>query len=181
MIDAISGLFSGGLTGVLGALVTNVADYFEKRNERKHRLEMRKLDLEELDKEYSYQKSMAEAEQTFELDKAGYDLQEASYEHDAASYSRGMKIERWWLKAMLVFVDFIRGLVRPALTLFLIWLVWETRMEVKAIIDASGLESIAPERAVDIYSQVVHMILYMAGMTVAWWFGTRPRKQKDSK
>lgn len=177
----LSSLLSGGLTGVIGSIVTNVSDYFEKRAKRKHQLEMRKLDLEEMDREYSFQKSMAAQEQEFKLDERSYDLQEKSYEHDAAAYSKGMQIEKWWLKAMMVFVDLVRGLVRPALTLFLIWLVWDTRAEVKAIMDAAGIQGngISPEKAVATYGLIVDMILYMASMTVCWWFGTRPKKDRD--
>lgn len=178
MISALTSLISGGATGLLGSVISNVTDYFEAKQKRKHQLEMRKLDLEEMDREYSFQKGMAEQEQNFQLEERSYDIQEKSYDHDSAAYSKGLQIEKWWLKAMLVFVDFVRGLVRPALTIFLIWLVWDTRHEVQAVIDAAGMSAISPEKAMATYTMVIDMILYMASTAMAWWFGTRPKSKK---
>lgn len=181
MMSTIASLLSGGATGLLGSVVSNVADYFEDRAKRKHQVEMRKLDLEEMDREYSFQKSMAEKEHEAAVEESSYDLQEKSYEHDAARYSDGLKIKSIWLKAMLVFVDLVRGLVRPGLTLFLIWLVWDTRKEVESVLSAAGLDKISPEDALVTYGMIVDMILYMASMSMAWWFGTRPKSRKKER
>lgn len=171
MFGWIASLSSGGITGVLGSVVTNVADFFEQRRKNQHELELRKLDIQEMEKEYEYRKDVT-------AQKTQAASQQKSYEHDSRSYSSDTKLKSGWLKAPLVFVDFIRGMVRPALTIFLIMLVWMTFNKVQGVIDSAGMDAIRPEKAMTIYATVVDMILYLASTAVCWWFGTRPRSQQ---
>ena len=174
----LGSLISGGLTGILGAVVSNVTDIFKDRQKQAHERENRKLDLEAMDKEYSFEMSRTAAENQSKLDAAEIGLIAMSYEHDAASYSKGMKIKSGFLQGLLVFVDVIRGLVRPVLTAFLIWCIWDTRLEVKAIIEAAGIATIPIEQAISIYAAVVDAIIYIGTTACLWWFGTRPKKDK---
>jgi hypothetical protein len=171
MFGALSSLLSGGVTGILGSVVSNVTDFFEQRRKNQHELELRKLDIKEMEKEYEYRKDVT-------AQKTQAEAQAISYEHDSRSYTSGMKIKSPWLKAPLVLVDLVRGLVRPALTVFLIALVWMTFLKVQQVIDAAGMEAIKPQKALGIYASVVDMILYLASTAVTWWFGTRPRSQQ---
>lgn len=167
----LGGLISGGVTGLIGSVVSNITDYFEQRRKNEHEKELRKLDIQEMQQEY-------EARKQITAQKTDADTMQSSYKHDARSYSKDVDIKSVWLKTMLVFVDFVRGMVRPALTLFLIWLVWDTRQEVQMIIDQAGLDALSPEKAIGIYTAVVEMILFLASTAITWWFGTRPRKSK---
>ncbi len=172
MFGWITSLLSGGATGVLGSLVTNVADYFEEKRKNQHEIELRKLDIEEMQQEYEARKEIAAQQSQAQTTKT-------SYEHDARSYTSGMKIKSPWLKAGLVFVDMVRGLVRPALTVFLIVLVWMTFSKVQAVLESAGVDPLPVDRAGAIYASVVDMILYLAATSVTWWFGTSPRSKKD--
>ena len=171
MIGALTSIFSGVGTGLLGSVVTNVSDYFEQRRKNKHELAMRRLDIEEMDKDYEHRKDL-KAQETQAV------VQQKSYGHDARSYTEGMRIKSGWLKVPLVFVDFVRGLVRPALTVYLIVLVWLTFNRVEGVIDSAGMEAIKPQEALVIFAGVVDMILYLAATAVTWWYGTRPRSQQ---
>lgn len=172
MFGWITSLLSGGATGLLGSLVTNVADYFENKRKNQHEIELRKLDIQEMQQEYEARKEIT-AQQT------SAQTTQTSYEHDSRSYTSGMKIKSAWLKAGLVFVDMIRGLVRPALTVFLIILVWMTFSQVQAVLESAGVDPLPVNKAGAIYASVVDMILYLAATSVTWWFGTSPRSKKD--
>ena len=171
MFGAISSLLTGGATGIIGSVVSNVTDFMEQRRKNQHELELRKLDIQEMEKEYEYRKDVT-------AQKTQAEAQAISYEHDSRSYTSGMKIKSPWLKAPLVLVDLVRGLVRPALTVFLIFLVWNTFSEVQKVVNEAGMDALKPQEALGIYASVVDMILYLASTAVTWWFGTRPRSQQ---
>jgi hypothetical protein len=175
---ALSSLLGGSLAGIVGSLISNVADIWKRRQERKHELALKEMDIRMMDKEYQYKERRAEMEGQVQLQGSADDMREGSYEHDSRAYSADLDIKSAWLKAMLVIADFVRALIRPALTVFLIWLVWETRQEVNAVIEAAGVEAISVDKAVGIYGAVVEMILFLASTAVTWWFGTRPMKRR---
>ena len=67
--------------------------------------------------------------------------------------------------AWLVFVDVVRGLIRPVLTvgfLVLCGLIYFT------------LPGGSPEH---VAARIVDTALYLATTTTLWWFGTRPKKR----
>ena len=71
------------------------------------------------------------------------------------------------------FVDFLRGFMRPALTLYLVgsssyitYLAWQ-------ILEKAHLGAISVTAAEDIFSQVISTIIYLAVSAVTWWFGDR--------
>ena len=174
MFGAISSLLTGGATGILGSVMSNVTDFMEQRRKNQHELELRKLDIQEMEKEYEHRKEVT-AQQT--QAKA----QQTSYEHDTRAYSSGIKVKSPWLKTPLIFVDLVRGLVRPALTIYLIALVWFVFKRAQGVLEESGLETLQPQEALAIYSTIIDMILYLAATAVTWWFGTRPRQQQNKK
>ena len=173
MLGSLASLLSGGVTGLIGSVVTNVADYFDDKRKNNHELAMRELDIQEMDKEYEHRKDVQAIETQGET-------QTASYKHDSRAYSKGLKIESIWLKIPLVLNDFIRGCVRPLLTLFLVYLVWDTRQEIEMVIDQAGLQNLDPEQALTMYSMTIEMILFLASTAVGWWFGTSPKRKRKN-
>lgn len=174
----LSSLLSGGITGVIGSVVSNITDIFKERQKQKFEVKKRELDLAAMDKEYEFQMNKIEVQTDADLETAAMDLMAKSYAHDTATYSKGLKIQSAWLKGMLVFADFVRALVRPVLTIYLIYMLWDTRVEAKAILDALGVDAVSPEKAMTTYAAITDTICYMAGMALSWWFGTRPGKAK---
>ncbi len=175
----LTSLLAGGLTGVLGAVFSNLADIWKRRQDRKHEIELRRLDLAIMDKEWEYRTRTAEAEEEVRLQESSDALRTASYTADTARYIDPAKIKSVCLKAALVAVDVIRGLIRPALTVYLLWLVWDTRCEVRTVIEAAGgIQAMDVRTAISVYRLIIEMILYLASTCVTWWFGTRPLKQE---
>lgn len=70
------------------------------------------------------------------------------------------------------FVDFLRGLIRPALTIYLCgattwitWMAWKI-MEKNSI-------ALTTDQAVNIFSEVTNIVTYLTVSCVTWWFGDR--------
>jgi hypothetical protein len=94
------------------------------------------------------------------------------------AYSVGYKPSRIG-KFLLVIVDFVRGMTRPGLTLYLIWEVHKTRAEIEAILAEAGVSGISIGEAIGVYTLVVETILFLVTTAVTWWFGTRTKKWKE--
>jgi hypothetical protein len=172
----LESLLAGGLTGLIGSVVSNVTDIFKVRQQNKFDLEKRKLDLQAMDKEYSFSLQMKEVDANMAANVADAGLMTASYAHDAATYSKGMATG-WGIHA-LTLVDVIRGLVRPVLTSILLAVLWETRAEVKGVIDAIGMDALDPIKALNIYNSLVEAIIFVSTTSILWWFGTRLKGKK---
>lgn len=173
----IESLLAGGLTGVIGSLLSNIFDFLKLRQNVKLEIEKKKLDLQAMDKEYRYALEMSSRQIEGAVDMAALDTMGKSYEHDQASYSKGLSVTGWGVHAM-TFVDVIRGLVRPIMTGVLLAVLYDTRMEVEAVIDAVGMEKLDVYQALILYSRIVDAIIYMAVSAGLWWFGTRPKKER---
>lgn len=176
MITGLESLFGGALAGTIGSIFTNIADYFKERQRNKHELAMKKIDVKMAEKEIEAEDKRDRRKQETELETSADDLQEKSYELDSVSYASGFEPSPT-AQVFLVAADFIRALVRPGLTIYLIVLVHLTRSEVARILDQAGVDKLAPDLALDVYKSTVNMILFLAGTSVAWWFGTRIKKK----
>jgi hypothetical protein len=74
---------------------------------------------------------------------------------------------------MFGFVDWLRGFMRPALTLYLTglttvitWMAWD-------IMKKYGLEGMTAIEAVAIFNEVITIVVYLTVSCVTWWFGDR--------
>lgn len=173
----IESLLAGGLTGIIGSVLSNIFDFLKLRQNAKLEIEKKKLDLQAMDKEYQYALQMTTRQLDAGVDMASLDTLAKSYDHDRATYSSGLKVTGWGVHA-LTFVDVIRGLVRPVMTGVLLAVLYDTRMEVEAVIDAVGVEKMDVFQAVIIYSRIIDAIIYMSVSAGLWWFGTRAKKER---
>ncbi len=153
----ITDLMFGGLTGLIGGIAQKFADYKTKKLElemiqkkTESEIALRKVDAEIMAQEWAARTKVAEIETASEDFKASFN------EPELYSAKVNPNEKQGWL---LVIVDFLRGFVRPALTLYLCGIVtvlyWRT--------DGG---TINPQSIVD-------TILYLATMSCSWWFGSR--------
>ena len=147
MGDAIAMLLSGGATGLLGTVLSGGLSYFNKRQAGKHALQMREMDLKELQLEAQ----MAEKVAAFNLESAAL---QGSYKDASTFITSNMQLtkgQQW----VALFIDLIRGLMRPAITLFFLWMAYRLFLE--------GT----------LASDIEHAIIYMTTTSVLWWMGSR--------
>ena len=103
----------------------------------------------------------------------------ASKKNDEASYSKGQELsagQKW----LMVIVDFMRGMIRPSMTIYMT--VLTTILYVQVMNLVGGLEGVIDkDMAMQLVQQVVLVILYITTTVILWWFGTRQKIIKPPK
>lgn len=178
MLEIIGALFSsilaGGATGIFGVVVQRWADFKNKQldieiNKSKfaHEIEMRRVDAEILAQEWAGRLSVAETEAAGRSDVAESQAFAQSF-NEPAMYSANVKASKnqGWV---LVALDFIRGVVRPGLTVYLCILTTLIYMQAYSLIGGE----LPPADALPLVKMIVGTVLYLTTTCVLWWFGTR--------
>ena len=156
MIDALMAILTGGATGLLGTALGFAAEYLTARQTHAYEVELRRFDMELARVEAaSAERAAAAAAETAES-AAAWSALEASYRESGARL--GSADSPW-----LTFVDVVRGLLRPLLTLGSLALV-------AAMYFTLGSTDI---EILDIRPRIVDTALYVATTCVLWWFGAR--------
>lgn len=157
----ISDIVFGGLTGLVGGIAQKVADYKVKKLEieaarikQENELALRRVDAELMKEEWAQRTKVAEVEADAAAFEASHDEPELYSEKVKPTKGQG------WL---LVIVDFLRGFVRPFLTLYLCGVT--TAMYIR-----SDGGQINPQSVVD-------TVLFLTTTAVCWWFGSRGMKK----
>lgn len=140
----VASLLSGGALGVFGAVGSGVLDYFKTKERNKQELAV-----------ISAQKDLILAQADSATLLETIKMMGASYENDKATYVGAG------------FVDTVRGLLRPAVTVYLVAIttglaVWAFRRV--------GLEQAV---VAEIAKFAVYTCLDLTGLCVAWYFGAR--------
>jgi len=171
----LSSLLAGGATGLLGSLISRFSDYkLEKlRFENKRKLMEQENEQIRMEAEFAYKVTDREASRLENI--AGDDLQKGSYGADVAKYLPAAtgKYARFFMGT----VDFIRGLIRPAVTIFLLIVTYKIAAQLHAIIIQIDGQLVSVEQAYELWVQVINQILYLTSAAVLWWFGSRPKAQ----
>lgn len=161
-------LFSGGFLGILGAIISRVADYKNKKldieisklkfeNER----ELRHIDERIMEAEWAGRNAVATTEGIAAMDVADSKSFQVSLTNEPKMYSNSKMItpgQNW----MLVILDFIRGFIRPGLTAYLC-----------ILMSISYFKETGDEKA-----KIIETILTLTTTVCLWWFGTRSKDQK---
>ena len=162
MSDVLAMLLSGGATGLIGTLFSGGLAIFKKNQINKQALAMRKIDLEEL----TLEAELGRQQTALQLEVASEESQaramEASYVNERTFASKGIEYtpaQAW----AIVFIDVIRGLMRPAITVFLLQMLWTMYMTKYGGIDTE--------------IAIAHSVIYMATTVTLWWFGSPPDRQ----
>lgn len=177
MIEGIvTSAFTGGLTGLAGMIFQGIAAGRARQKEREHELKARALDQAEMRLEAKLaiaqtraettgktQVATVEADAATEVAAAG--TQQASYGHDKARYGGG-------------FVDSIRGLMRPLITVALLVIQVAISWHLYQLVQSNSGTFDIP-RIQDLLEEVVLATIYLATTAITWWFGSRPQRQSS--
>ena len=146
MVEILGTMLAGGATGIFGSLINRVANYFEKKQERKFILDKYKLDAEARSQEHEYHMEKADLEASSESLKA-------SYRHDTET---GLA-SKWVINTL--------KLVRPILTFSLILLTASIIYELMS-------ENMMSSEQLD---YIIQSVFYLTTTSITWWFGDRSR------
>lgn len=175
---ALSSIVGGGLTGILGVVAQRVADYKNKQldlqlSQQKfnHELAMKQADAAIMREEFASRTQVANIEADSRVNVADSQAFAASF-NEPQKYSEGVKPSagQGW---MLVILDFIRGIVRPGLTLYLCALTTLIYVHAREQLKASP---ITPEHAHELVKLIIGTILYLFTSCLLWWFGSRNKQ-----
>jgi len=180
----------GGITGLLGNAITGFMTYKTQKLRNDHDIAMIQAESESMriEAQMQIQVTKAEIEGAVELADA------QAYMLSQKSASKPMFSEKWIDKlfgvqgkvgrffaiptAVLIalafgFVDWLRGFMRPALTIYLTGITTVLTYQAWQILQNHGLPAMTTTEAISSYNQVTSMILYLTVSCITWWFGDR--------
>lgn len=173
-------IFSGGATGIIGAIASRYADYKNKQldmqleaQRQANAIALKRVDIELMEKEWVGREKVAITEGETAMNVADAEAFGKSFEMEPKMFTTGelSSNQRW----LFVVLDAIRGSIRPLLTVYLCVLTTMIYMQAKALLANDPLTAL---QALDLTKLVIGTILYLTTTCTLWWFGSRPRKQE---
>jgi chorismate mutase len=191
MLEILGGIFSaatgGGALGLVGGLLRQGLDYFNKRAEIAREVEVLKenhahdLAMRDKDRELMLAESTAQLRVVMEQGESLAEVTQinaiaASFAADKASYATGEAASN---SPWFVAVDVVRGLIRPTITILfdlamlaiwglLMWLLWGQLGKLFAIADPSVVKPM-----MDLLLEITRAIIFLATTATGYWFVAR--------
>lgn len=181
-------LILGGLTGLIGSSITAWTNYKTQKLKNDHDIAMVEAETNAM---------IAETKANIEITKT---QTEADVEMaDTEAYSKGIVegnkgsfSEKWinklfgvkgWLSFLSIptaimlsvlfgLVDFLKGLMRPGLTMYLVGMTTWITMMAWEIMNQNQV-TITAEQAYNIFTDVINIVIYLTVSCVTWWFADR--------
>lgn len=178
ILGAIGSAASGGLLGLFGVGVKMWASHKAEQAKYAYDIAMRKADREEMSLEHQFKMKETEAQASRDIavanqnriatesqaaadvELAEIDMRTQSYEMDKATYGGG-------------FVDGVRGLMRPILTVYFAALMSVITYK---LFEITG-QMVGTATAQFMLKEVINSCIFLATTSVTWWFGSRPVKR----
>lgn len=180
----------GGVTGLVGNIITGVMKYKNQKLQFQHEARMVALETAAMREEAKMKIAITKAEIEGAVELA-----------DAHAYTQTLKaadkqlfsdqwIERLFkvqgkfgsffaipvatlLATGFAFVDWLRGIMRPALTIYLTVMSSVITYMAWTIMQQHGIEHLTADAALGIYNQTTSIVIYLTVSCVTWWFGDR--------
>ena len=170
MIGTLADLFA---SSGLGAIVGLLGSWLTKREERRnlelkltHDIKMAGIRKEEAAFEFEHELAMADKQ----VERAQAEGEIARDVAEMGAFQEGLKEQQMIYK--IKWVDAIRGLMRPLITIYL--LILATVVTVKIGTTTGGLEALDTAIMETLYSDTISQIFFLVTTAVTWWFGSRP-------
>jgi len=199
MLSTLATIFGGPVggvvTGIFGSLFSNIFNYFKQKQAHKQKMELKELEIKADRQDHIY--AMAEADMNMQIKKSeiegAINLKEAeSFMQSqknamvslfkASFMTKMMEVEGWPryftipIATIVAFafglVDFIKHLMRPGITIFLIIVFGKILTEALGILKVSNHQWTV-EQAVKIVMLSVDAAIYLTVTCVSWWFSDR--------
>ena len=157
-MDLFLSFLTGGASGLLGTVLSGVMTFFQAKQRHQQAVEMRHMDLEEMRLETETAEKRAALELEARTAEADAKALAASYREAGSRWSKGLTLTPLQVWVM-VFIDAIRGLMRPALTLFYLYgtyAIWS---------------AVTPGAEDGLHA--AHAMVYLSTTCTLWWFGSR--------
>lgn len=180
----------GSVTGLLGNLVTGFLKYKNQKMEFEHEQKMVALETAAMKEEAKMQIAVTKAEVEGEVELADAKAYMESLKSDQKSAFHEKWIDRLFdvqgkfgrffaipvavfISFGFAFVEWLRKFMRPALSIYLTGMSTVITLMAWKIIKTHGLETMTPEQAQNIFTDVTSVIIYLTVSCVTWYFGDR--------
>ena len=173
LMQVLSSSAFGAVIGLLGSWLTKREE--RKNHEIKSEFDFKMAELKKAEAEMKFKHELELAEKKIESTKIKGDIDKEKEEIKA--FKESLKVQSTSTK--IKFVDAIRGLMRPTITIYL--LVIGTIIALNLHHFAGGIEnSLTRIEVVSMYRDTISQIMFLLTSAITWWFGSRPssaRKQ----
>lgn len=188
----LSGVFTGGATGLLGLLLQRYFDLQHKKQDIEalklnlaNSVELSKMESDRARLRADTDIRISETESEAEKYKSDNELMAASYENDKAQYLDKESMRKEGKVAALVmfmmaFVDFFRGMLRPGMTVYLCFVVTYMFYWVRDLAAQYG-NLMTSDNLQVLIVQIISTILYAFTTATVWWYGSRPAQPNSKK
>lgn len=189
-MDIFSSIGLGGLTGLIGPIITAFVNYKmkkvdieDKNNERKFKIELLNAESKNMIEEAKIGLQVEQARVEGEIEK----IEAEAYRDSLVSAEKPLFKESYmqllsktkyfsWMVAVIAFmfglIDWLKGLARPIITYYLIGCsTYITILSYSIVIKTNG--GLDPQMAQGLFHDVCIAIIYMTVSCVMWWFSDR--------
>jgi hypothetical protein len=174
----------GTITGFAGTILTSVLNFKQQREKNKHDIELLKAQTDATIKEAEANIRVSEIQVAGDIQRIETQgwletlKQNSTPAIDAKVIDRllsGGSVMRFFgitLSFLMGFVEFMKGIMRPGLTLYILVLATVVTFKSIDIINAHG-DVLSVDDANLIFANAMDTIWYLAITLVTWWFGDR--------
>ncbi|UOX39956.1 TMhelix containing protein [Vibrio phage V-YDF132] len=174
--EFLGSAFTGGIAGLIGTVFTGFMTYKDKKAQREFDLRMRQLDIDERKAEAGIILQQTEAEVRGAIAVGELQAFTTSLSSDRAMYATGSGARDHWA---FIFVDVVRGLMRPILTAMLTGAMC---FIVTDIVDSlGGWDKVIAAQGIGVVEQLIAALIFCTTTAVTWWFGARAVQKGISK
>ncbi|QHJ74665.1 hypothetical protein VH22019_00101 [Vibrio phage VH2_2019] len=174
--DFLGSAFTGGIAGLIGTVFTGIMSYREKEAVRTHEYSMRRLDIDERKAEADILLKQTEAEVNGQIALGELSAFTTSLTADEARYATGTRARNHWA---YIFVDCVRGLMRPILTAMLTWAM--CYLIYSMIQSLGGIDEVVKQQGMELVDQLVTALIFCTTTAITWWFGARALQKSGHK
>lgn len=172
--QSLGAILAGGATGILGSLISLAGEFKKIKEQHRHEERMQEIAIRSMEIEAKLKLEQTAVEGEIKEELAALETLRASYGHDKATYFKYTGIK--WIDGMGGFlfglVDFVRGMIRPVITIGMALVAVEVHNELIAMMDRMQ-QPLTQDQAATIYANLNNVILYITTTVILWWFGTR--------
>lgn len=153
-------LLSGGLTGIVGSLISNITGYFKAKQEHQQAMDMAQLEHKNTIMQIAAEAKYKNQQLTIEAER---DMGVAEYAALAQSYSS--QVPYTGDNKLLVIAEFFNKTTRPAITFCLVFL-------------TTGIYFASDDSVRDLIARAV---VAMTATVISWWFCDRQISKQVAK
>lgn len=182
-------LIFGGITGLVGNVITSVTNYKTMKLKNEHDEKMIELNTSAMIEKSKMQIIVTKNKIAGEVELA-----------ELGAYTKSQEVgnqktfSEKWIENLLStegrtkviaipfgilfctlfsIVDFLRGFMRPALTIYLTVLTTIITYMSWEILQKNGVETIQLKDAISLFDRVISIVIYLTVSCVTWWFADR--------